>query len=399
MSGITTRHGDGSPLEMTEAELRGDLEDGANDAADRGGVPTLTEEDYRYLMDLFRRRDRFVGVDVGNEVVLTYDGAALKFKRHCLIEERLQIMTMYEKMFGADTVELGHVDYSYKPVKPIVNYEQGTLEMGLLTTHAPLIYGAMPNLGLYTRPDGPCPNPMELLPQGKITEARAAYEDMVTEAVRDIVFVVGAMYESGADGFNLDTVGASGDADVLASFLAMEKLIAKYPDIAIEVGMAGEFVLGMHGGLTYDGVRLAGLYPHDQVKLAEKAGAKIFGPVVNTSTDQSIPWNLARTIVYTRACSKAATIPVHANMDMGVGAAPVAGCPPMDAPSRPPRPWQSLATSTGRKWASGTPWTWPWPTLKPPEWATLGRREISPPGRGSPRAAGCARPRPTSPGD
>ena len=156
----------------------------------------------------------------------------------------------------------------------------------------------------------------------------------MAEAVRDIVFVVGAMYESGADGFNLDTVGASGDAAVLASFLAVEKLRAKYPDIAVEVGMAGEFVLGMHGGLTYDGVRLAGLYPHDQVKLAEKAGAKIFGPVVNTSTDHSIPWNLARTIVYTRACSKAATIPIHANMGMGVGAVPVTDYPPVDVMSR-----------------------------------------------------------------
>lgn len=334
MSKIFTRMGDGSPVELTPAKLRRDLEDGANDAAERGEIPTLNEEDYKYLEDLFTRRDRFVSVDAGNEVIMTYDGAALKFKRHCLIEERLQVLTIYEKMFGADTVELGHVDYSYKPVKPIVNYEQGTLEMGLLTTHAPLIYGAMPNLGLYTQPDGPCPNPMELLPRGKIREAREAYDGMVEEAVRDIVFVVGSMYESGADGFNLDTVGASGDADVLASFLALEKLKAKYPDIAVEVGMAGEFILGMHGEMKYDGQRLAGLYPHQQVKLAEKAGAAIFGPVVNTNTDQSIPWNLARTITFTRACSKAASIPVHANMGMGVGAAPVNDFPPVDVLSR-----------------------------------------------------------------
>jgi dimethylamine--corrinoid protein Co-methyltransferase len=175
---------------------------------------------------------------------------------------------------------------------------------------------------------------MELLPQGKIKEARAAYEDMVEEAVRDIVFVVGSMYESGADGFNLDTVGASGDADVLASFLALEKLRAKYPDIAVEVGMAGEFVLGMHGELEYGGKRLAGLYPHQQVGLAEKAGAVIFGPVVNTNTDQTIPWNLARTVVFTRACSKASGIPVHANMGMGVGAVPVTDFPPVDVLSR-----------------------------------------------------------------
>lgn len=334
MGKILTRMGDGSPVELTEAELREDLERGSAYAAEKGEVAPLNEDDYKYLIDLFSTKYRFVGVDAGREVVLTYDGAALKFKRHCLIEERLQVLTMYEKMFGADTVELGHVDYSYKPVKPIVNYEQGTLEMGLLTTHSPLIYGAMPNLGLYTQPDGPCPNPMELLPKGKIREAREAYAGMVEEAVRDVVFVVGSMYESGADGFNLDTVGASGDADVLASFLALEKLRAKYPDIAVEVGMAGEFILGMHGELEYDGVRLAGLYPHQQVKLAEKAGAKIFGPVVNTNTDESIPWNLARTITFTRACSKVATIPVHANMGMGVGAVPVADCPPVDVLSR-----------------------------------------------------------------
>jgi len=347
MSKILTRLGDGSPLEMSEAELRRDLEDGSSDAAERGGVPPLTEEDFKYLEELFRRRDRFIGVETGREVVLTYDGAALKFKRHCLIEERLQVLNMYEKMFGADTVELGHVDYSYKPVKPIVDYERGTLEMGLLTTHAPLIYGAMPNLGLYTRPDGPCPNPMELLPQGKIKEARAAYEEMVEEAVRDIVFIVGAMYESGADGFNLDTVGASGDADVKASLIAVEKLVAKYPDIAIEVGMAGEFVLGMHGGMEYDGVRLAGLYPHQQVKLAEKAGARIFGPVVNTNTDRSIPWNLARTITFTRACSDAAKIPVHANMGMGVGAVPVCDFPPVDVVSRASKAMVELARLDG----------------------------------------------------
>jgi DNA-binding transcriptional MerR regulator len=36
--------------------------------------------------------------------------------------------------------------------------------------------------------------------------------------------------------------------------------------------MAGEFILGMHGGLQFEGKTLAGLYPHEQVKLAEAAG-------------------------------------------------------------------------------------------------------------------------------
>ena len=41
-----------------------------------------------------------------------------------------------------------------------------------LVLTVPLQYGAMPNLGLYSQPDGPVPNWSELLPQGRIDEAR-----------------------------------------------------------------------------------------------------------------------------------------------------------------------------------------------------------------------------------
>ena len=54
---------------------------------------------------------------------------------------------------GADTMELAHVDYSYKPVKHIV-----TMEQALLATHIPLFYDAQPNLGLYSQPNDPFPN-------------------------------------------------------------------------------------------------------------------------------------------------------------------------------------------------------------------------------------------------
>jgi dimethylamine--corrinoid protein Co-methyltransferase len=326
--------GDGSPLEMTEAELRGDLEDGAAQAAEKGGVPELNQEEIEYLVDLFKRTDRIVGVPRGREVVLTYDAGTLKIKRHSLFEDRVNALAIYERLLGADTLELCHVDYSYKMLKPIVSYEQGTLEQALANTHAPLFYGAMPNLGLYTRPDGPFPNPMELLPNGKIKEGREAYEQMVGSAVEDICFIAEAMWESGADAINLDTVGASGDPDVKASLLAVERLTKKYPDMPIEVGMAGEFVLGMHGEMYYEDTRLAGLYPTDQLKLAEKAGATIFGPVVNTNNNESVPWNLARTIALIKPCSAAAKIPVHANMGMGVGAVPVTDYPPVDVVSR-----------------------------------------------------------------
>jgi len=59
---------------------------------------------------------------------------------------------------------VGHIDYSFKAVKPIVTFEQPLLEQALLDTTIPLFYGAMPNLGYYSQPDGPVPNPAELLP-------------------------------------------------------------------------------------------------------------------------------------------------------------------------------------------------------------------------------------------
>jgi dimethylamine--corrinoid protein Co-methyltransferase len=226
------------------------------------------------------------------------------------------------------------VDYSFKPLKPIVTMEQPVLEQALLATHIPLFYGAMPNLGTYSQPDGPFPNPAELMPEGRIEAAQESYERTVAEAVKDIVAVAAAMHESGADGINIDTVGAAGDADFLAALLATEELRKKYPEICIEMGMAGEFVIGMHGELAYDGVRLAGLYPHDQLKLAQKAGVTIFGPVVNTNTTESSPWNLARAATFIKAAGEIAAIPLHANMGMGVGAVTVNDHPPADIVSR-----------------------------------------------------------------
>ena len=334
MGKILTRYGDGAPLEMSESELREDLESGTADAARCGNVPVLSEEELQYLFDVFESPYNFVSVEPGNEVVLSYDAGTLKIRRVGVNVDRIQALQIYEKLFGADTMELCHVDYSFKPIKPIVTMEQPILEQALLSTHIPLFYGAMPNLGLYSQPDGPFPNPSELLPQGKIDEARASNEAAVEDAVKDIVYASSAMYESGADGINLDTVGAAGDADFQASLIATEKLKEKYPDMCIELGMAGEFILGMHAELEYDGVRLAGLYPHDQVKLAEKAGVTIFGPAINTNASKSGPWNLARAITFIKACCEIATIPIHVNMGMGVGAVTVNDHPPVDTVSR-----------------------------------------------------------------
>ena len=347
MKKYQTRLGNGFSIEMTEQEIMADLVAGSEDAADRGKIAPLGDDELKYLLDIFCSPYKFVSVEPGKEVVLTYDAGTLKIRRVGVNVDRIQALQVYEKVMGADTMELCHVDYSYKPIKPIVTMEQPILEQALMSTHVPLFYGAMPNLGLYSQPDGPFPNPAELLPEGKIKEARESLEETVDEAVKDIVYTGSAMYESGADGINLDSVGAAGDADFLASLKATRILKDKYPDICIEIGMAGEFILGMHGELEFDGVRLAGLYAQDQVKLAEQAGATLFGPVVNTNTTETFPWNLARAITFMKACGEATEIPIHPNVGMGVGAVPVNDHPPIDAVSRASAAMTSLVRLDG----------------------------------------------------
>ena len=334
MDKILTRHGDGTMVELSPKELAREIEDGTRDAARRGKVPPLGEVERKHLFEIFAAKQRFVSVEPGMEVVLSYDGTPIKMVRTTVAVDRLQALQIHEKLMGADTLEMGYIDYSFKPIKPMVAYEQPLLEQALLVTTAPVFYGAMPNLGLYTQPDGPCPNPWDLIPKKEIKAAQESYEEAVEYAIKDIVFVSEALYESGADGIILDTVGAAGDPDVLAALRAAEILKQRHPEMCIELGAAGEFVLGLHGELEYAGVRLAGLYMHDLVKLAHKAGVTIFGPVVNTRPSKTIPWNVARAVTFTKACCETSPIPVHANMGMGVGGVTLNDPPPMDTTSR-----------------------------------------------------------------
>lgn len=334
MGKVQTRMGDGHRVEITEAELRGDLEAGTDDAADRAKIAPLTPDEIDYLFEIHICPDKVVSVEQGNEVCLTYDSCTTKLKRATISISKIQSLQVFERALGADSLELAHIDYSFKQVKPIVVFEQPILEQALLITIPPLLYGAMPNLGLYSQPDGPCPNPMDLLPLGKISEAKEAFEDAIEHAVKDMVYVGSQMYETGADGINFDTTAASGDPEFLAALRAVEILRKKYPKMGIEMGMASEFILGLHGDLYYDGVRLAGLYPHDQVKLAQKAGATLFGPAINIVPNKSLPFNLARSVTYTKACTAVSEIPIHAAVGMGVCGIPLAITPPVDALSR-----------------------------------------------------------------
>jgi len=333
--GFFTRMGDGSAVRMTEEEIRADIQAGIDDAAMRGKIDPLTAEEAEHIYEIVTMPGSIVGVTPGMEVVSSNDSGSDKISTKCGIPtSRDTNALIHERVLGADSVDIGYSDYNYKTVKGVAKREATVLKQALGRCTMPLFYGAMPNLGFYTKPDGPVENWATLLPDGKIKEAMTAQEEAVGHSVNDIVFVAQQMHEVGADGFMLDTAGAAGDADFLATLQATEIIRDRFPEMPVEIGMAGEFVLGMHGKLKYDDQRLAGLYPHKQVKLVEKAGASIFGAVVNTNCNQSFAWNIARVCTFIKACTAVAEIPVHANVGMGVCGIPMCENLPADQVSR-----------------------------------------------------------------
>jgi dimethylamine--corrinoid protein Co-methyltransferase len=337
---ILTRMGDGERLSMSSDQVKEDLVAGMKDAAEKGEVPQLTSDEVERLFDIFANPSRIVSVHPGEEVVMTDDGGEMLF----WLDEadggvgvpmsRLQAVLAYERGCVADTVSLGHHDYSYKAVKPLISYEMQEYHSASLITTIPLFYGSQPNLGLYYRPDGPYPNPADLLPAGKIKEAQEIQEEAAEHLKRDMVYIGTKLYEVGCEGINFDTAASAGDPDFLATLEAVAELKKIAPHMAVEVGMSGEFVLGMHGAMTFDGTRLAGLYPHEQVHVVEASGADIFGPAINVNTTRSMPWNLARAVTFVKETVRVAKIPVHVNAGMGVGGVPMFEIPPIDCVTR-----------------------------------------------------------------
>jgi dimethylamine--corrinoid protein Co-methyltransferase len=326
---ITTRMGDGSLTEMTRSELKADIEAGTQMAAKRAKVATLTQDELDHLLDIYASNARFTAVDIGEEVVMTNDGTGTKH-----IGNRVQDLQSFEALLGVDIVELWQIDYSFKAVKTNVAHEAQSMKIAQMLLTNPVQYGAMPDLGRYSKPDGPIPNWSELLPMGKIDEAREAQLEAKEMLVQDILYGAEAMIAAGADGIDFDTTGAAGDADFLAALTACKILRERHPWIGIEIGMAAEFVLGMHGQLTWEGERLAGMWPKDQLRMVQNAGASIYGPAVNVNTGKSGAWNAARAITLIKPCMEIAEIPVHVNAGMGVGGVPTCVHVPADATSR-----------------------------------------------------------------
>lgn len=326
---VRTRMGDGALVEMAPGALRADVEAAVEAASLRAGVPPLEQDEMDHIVDIYATNAAFVAVDLGDQVVLSNDCSSTFSIGH-----RVDELRVWQNHLAADLVELGHPDYSYKPVKAVLDFERQAMAQAQADLVVPVQYGAMPNLGLYSQPDGPCGNWAELLPQGQIDAAREAQEEAVVLAVEDIVRVADTMRAAGADGIDIDSVGAAGDGDFLAALCATERIRARHPGVGIQIGMAGEFVLGMHGELEHHGVRLAGLWPEAQMRLVSAAGASIYGPAINVNTGKSCAWNVAYAITLTKPCCHESPIPVHMNLGMGVGGVPMAVNPPIDAVSR-----------------------------------------------------------------
>ena len=337
---IYTRMGDGQRVAMSPGEVRDDLAAGTHDAAQRANIPELTSDDLDQLQDIFADPAKAVSVSTGEELIVTDDAVATLFyldQENCgqgLPMGRVQSLLAYERACCADTISTGHTDYSFKQVKPIINFEKQEYYNASLLTTAPFFYGSQPNMGLYFRPDGPHPNPADLLPSGKIKEAQEAQEIAAQQLKKDLVYVGNQMYHVGCEGLNFDTAASAGDADFLATLQAVSELKQQTQNMAIEVGMSSEFVMGMHGEITFNDKQLAGMFPHEQVKVVEEAGADIFGPAINVNVRESTPWNLARAVTFVKECVAAADIPVHPNVGMGVCGVPMFEVPPIDAVTR-----------------------------------------------------------------
>lgn len=331
---MLTRMGDASMVDMSYDEIVADVNAANEETSRKAKCPMLPKGDLDALLDIICNPAEFVSVKKGNELCLTYDGPCSKFIRMGVELNRGQAIQIYENALMADTSELSSVQYSFKLQNTYYPEEQGAAKQILLTTTIPVVYGAMPNMSLYAKQDGPFENPAELLPQGKVKEAQEAQEQAAAMMRDNLVFCAKHMSEIGLDGIDFDTAASAGDAEFLGCLEAMEEIKRLYPDLSVVIGMSGEFILGMHGRLKYKGKRLAGMWCYDQALVCAEAGADIFGPVVNVNCSKSFAWNLAKAVSLYKYTAEVSPIPVFGNVGMGVGGVPMSDIPPRDAVSR-----------------------------------------------------------------
>jgi dimethylamine--corrinoid protein Co-methyltransferase len=344
MEDILTRMGDGQRIAMSASLVKEDLLAGTKNAADTGRVPELTPSEREQLFEIIADRNRVVTVERGEEIVFTDDVSCV---RHIGDEgaaggvgipmTRLQAILVHERSYAQDSAVF-QVPYgtggNIQRTKEKITIDMQAHETVSLLTTIPMFYTVAPSVLWYFRPNGPYKNPADLLPQGRIRETREASEKAAERLTEDVVYIGKKMYSIGCDAFNLDTCASGGDAEFYSNLDIVSKLKQAAPHMAVEMGMSNEFIIGVHGEVTFDGQRLAGMFPHEQVNVAETAGVDIFGPVINTNCSKSFPWNLARAVTFVKQTVNVSNIPIHVNAGMGVCSVPMQPTPPIDCVSR-----------------------------------------------------------------
>jgi len=180
--GILTRMGDGQRVKMSAAQIKEDLLAGTKDAADKGKIPELTSGELEQLFEIIADKNRVVGVEPGQEVVLSDDATTLRMSDDegagggiGLPISRLLALLVHERAYAQDSANLESAAAVNVPeIKAELNTEMQTVETTSLLLTVPLLYLVAPALLWYFRPLGPYGNPAELLPQGKIQESRDA---------------------------------------------------------------------------------------------------------------------------------------------------------------------------------------------------------------------------------
>lgn len=354
---ILTRMGDGQRVKMSPAQVKEELLAGTKDAADKGRVPELTSAELEQLFEIIADKNRVVSVEPGEEIVFSDDVSCVRAIGDegaaggvGLPISRLLAILVHERGYAQDSATFqmpAGTGGNVQRIKQIIDTEMQAYETTSLLTTIPMFYEAAPSVLWYFQPNGPYDNPADLLPQGKISEAREASEKAAKRLTEDLVYIGKKMYLVGCDAFNFDTSASGGDAEFYANLNIVSELKKAAPHMPIEMGMSGEFIIGMHGQITFNGKRLAGMFPHEQVKVAEVAGVDIYGPVVNTNCSKSFPWNLARAVTFVKQTVAESNIPIHVNAGMGVCGVPMHPTPPIDCVSRVSKAMVQLARVDG----------------------------------------------------
>ncbi len=147
---VTTRLGDGSLVRMTPSEIRADLEEATALGAKKAKTAPLPPDELDQLLEIFASNAKFSAVDVGDELVLSCDGSG-NFDSGTGSTSSTATRATAAPTSSSSTTSTTPTRRSRRSSRS----RPRAMKSAQLNLVAPLQYGAMPDLGRYSRPDGP----------------------------------------------------------------------------------------------------------------------------------------------------------------------------------------------------------------------------------------------------